>query len=153
MGSDSGNIKCIELKSKEVTGGKPILWLEHVFTLKHQPKSRRSSTQFGSAASTEFDEISRGGSVRASEDEAIAEEPAVTPGSKAHAGPVTAIEIHMSTVFTSGGSPGTAALHEWTQGGSLHHMHRLKDLGEALAVNSYFSVPNRGGVLCLLCQT
>ena len=129
VGSDSGNVRRIELKHKEVTGGKTQLWLENVFTLQHHPKSRRSSIQLGSATSTEPDDLSRADSARASEDFASAEEPAVAPGSKAHAGPVTTIEMHRNTVYTSGGSPGTAALHEWTQAGALHHAHKLRELG------------------------
>lgn len=129
IGSDSGNVRCVELKRKEVTAGKIQLWLENVFTLKHHPKSRRSSIQLGSATSSELDDLSRAGSARASEDFASAEEPAAAPGSKAHAGPVTAIEMHRNIVYTSGGLPGTAALHEWTQGGALHHAHKLRELG------------------------
>ena len=131
VGSDSGNVRRVELKRKEITAGKTQLWLEKMYTLKHHPKSRRSSTQFGSATSTELDDLSRADSARASEDFAAAEEPAIAPGSKAHAGPVTAIETHRNTVYTSGGSPGTAALNEWTHGGALHHAHKLRELGMA----------------------
>ena len=132
VGSDSGNVKRIELKSKQVTGSRPALWLEHVLTLKHLPKSRRSSAQFGSATSTELDDLSRAESGHASDDLAAADEPATAPGSKAHAGPVTAVEVHRNTLYTSGGSQGAAALHEWTQAGTLHHAHKLKDLGMLL---------------------
>lgn len=130
VGSESGNVRRVELKRKEVTANKAQLSLESIFTLRHHPKSRRCSTQLGSSASTELDDMSRAGSARASEDFA-SEEPAIAPGSKAHAGPVTAIEMHRNTVYTSGGSPGAAALHEWTQGGFLHHAHKLRELGEA----------------------
>ena len=129
VGSDSGNVRRVELKHKEVTAGKTRLWLESVFTLKHHPKSRRTSTQLGSATSLDLDDLSRADSARASEDFTSAEEPATAPGTKAHAGPVTAIEMHRNTVYTSGGSTGTAALHEWTQGGALHHAHKLRELG------------------------
>ena len=130
VGSESGNVRRVELKRKEVAAGKAQLWLENLFTLRHHPKSRRGSTNLASVASTELDDLSRAGSARASEDFA-AEEPPIAPGSKAHAGPVTAIEMHRNTVYTSGGSPGAAALHEWTQGGLLHHAHKLRELGEA----------------------
>ena len=133
VGSDAGNVKRIELRSKQVSGGRIVLWLEHVFTLKHQPKSRNSSTQLRSIPSAEMDDLSRADSARASEDSALQEEPApaVLPGSKAHAGSVTAIQVHRNAVYTSGGSQGAAALHEWTQGGMLHHAHKLRDLGTA----------------------
>lgn len=150
VGSDSGNVRRLELKQKEVTAGKTQLCLENVFTLKHSPKSRRSSIQLGSTTSTELDDLSRADSVRASED--FAEEPAIAPGSRAHAGPVTAIETHRNTVYTSGGSPGTAALHEWTQNGAMHHAHKLRELGmtclfwsiihDAGAVNGILSTLN-----------
>ncbi|KAL3162493.1 hypothetical protein ABBQ32_010154 [Trebouxia sp. C0010 RCD-2024] len=133
VGSESGNVRRVELKRKEVTANKAQLSLESIFTLRHHPKSRRCSTQLGSSASTELDDMSRAGSARASEDFA-SEEPAIAPGSKAHAGPVTAIEMHRNTVYTSGGSPGAAALHEWTQGGFLHHAHKLRELGVARAI-------------------
>lgn len=138
MGSDAGNVKRIELRSKQVSGGKVVLWLEHVFTLKRQPKLRRSSTQLRSVASTEMDDLSRADSARASEDSALPEEPAaaVQPGSRAHAGPVTAIQVHRNAVYTSGGSQGAAALHEWTQGGTLHHSHSLKELGKLCCQSS-----------------
>lgn len=140
VGSESGNVKRVDLKRKDVTASKAQLWLEHIFTLRHHPKSRRCSTQLGSAASTELDDLSRAGSARASEDFA-AEEPAIAPGSKAHAGPVTAIETYRNTVYTSGGSPGAAALHEWTQGGTLHHAHKLRELGKPLTSCSHILHP------------
>lgn len=138
VGSEHGNVRRVELKRKEVTGGKAQLWLENVFTLKHHPKSRRSSVQLGSTTSTEMDDLSPADSARASEGYAVAEEPAVAPGSKAHAGPVTAIEMYRNTVYTSGGSPDTAALHEWTQGGALHHAHKLKELGRVHESNHFY---------------
>lgn len=139
VGSDSGNVRRVELKYKALTTGKPQLCLENVFTLKHHPKSRRSSTQLGSTTSTELDDLSRADSTRASDDFISAEEPASAPGSKAHAGPVTAIEMHRNTVYTSGGWPGTAALHEWTQGGALHHAHKLRELGTACSLHFLMS--------------
>lgn len=136
VGSDSGNVRRVELKYKNFTAGKPQLCLENVFTLKHHPKSRRTSTQLGSTTSTELDDMSRADSTRASEDFISTEEPASAPGSKAHSGPVTAIEMYRNTLYTSGGSPGTAALHEWTQGGALHHAHKLRELGTACSCPS-----------------
>lgn len=134
VGSDSGNVKRIELQSKQVTGGSTKCWLEHTHTLRHQAKRRRSSTVFSSTASAELDDLSRADSARASEDYTAGEEPAVgTVGVRAHSGAVTAVEAHQSLVFTSGGSPSHPALHQWAQNGMLQHTQKLKDLGTCSA--------------------
>jgi len=134
VGSDSGNVKRIELQSNQVTGGSTKCWLEHTHTLRHQAKRRRSSTVFSSTASAELDDLSRAESARASEDYTAGEEPAVgTVGVRAHAGPVTAVEAHRNLVFTSGGSPSHPALHQWAQNGMLQHSQKLKELGTCSA--------------------
>jgi len=135
VGSDSGNVKRIELQSDQVTGGSTKCWLEHTHTLRHQAKRRRSSTVFSSTASAELDDLSRVDSARASEDYTAGEEqPAVgIVGVRAHAGPVTAVEAHQNLVFTSGGSPSHPALHQWAHNGVLQHSHKLTDLGTCSA--------------------
>jgi len=132
VGSDSGNVKRIELQSDQVTGGSTKCWLEHTHTLRHQAKRRRSSTVFSSTASAELDDLSRVDSARASEDYTAGEEqPAVgIVGVRAHAGPVTAVEAHQNLVFTSGGSASYPALHQWAQNGVLQHSQKLKELGK-----------------------
>lgn len=131
VGSDSGNVKRIELQSDQVIGDSTKCWLEHTQTLRHQAKRRRSSTVFSSTASAELDDLSRVDSARASEDYTAGEEqPAAgIVGVRAHTGPVTAVETHKNFVFTSGGSPSYPALHQWVQNGMLQHSQKLKDLG------------------------
>ena len=131
VGSDSGNVKRIELLSNQVTGGRTKCWLEHTHTLRHQAKRRRSSTVFSSTASAELDDFSRVNSARASEDYTAGEEqPAVaTVGVRAHAGPVTAVETHKNFVFSSGGSSSYPALHQWAHDGMLQHSQKLQELG------------------------
>lgn len=51
-------------------------------------------------------------------------------GVKAHAGPVTAMELHGGRVFTSGGTQNYSALIEWDVSGTVLHTHDLRDLGE-----------------------
>ncbi|KAL0047223.1 hypothetical protein WJX82_010034 [Trebouxia sp. C0006] len=86
VGSDSGNVKRIELQSNQVTA---------------------------------------------------CEEPAVgIVGVRAHAGPVTAVEVHQNLVFTSGGSASYPALHQWAQNGVLQHSQKLKELGVARAIRA-----------------
>lgn len=129
VGSDSGNVKRIELQTKQVTGGNTRCWLEHTHTLRHVAKSRRSSTVFGSTASADLDDLSRADSARASE-MAASEEPAAGPvASRAHAGPVTAVEVHSCFVFTSGGTQSHPALHQWSPNGMLQHSHKLNQIG------------------------
>ena len=129
-GSGSGNVKRIDLRRVQATGGSTTFTLEHVSTLRHQGKSRRSSIAFSSSASAELDDLSRAGSAHASDDMSAVEEPhMVTAGVRAHTGPVTAIETHRNWIFTSGGTQSSSALHQWTRNGGLHHSHKLKDLG------------------------
>ncbi|DBB01174.1 hypothetical protein WJX77_003342 [Trebouxia sp. C0004] len=138
VGSDSGNVKRIELQSNQVTGGGSAkCWLEHTHTFRHQAKRRRSSTVFSSTASAELDDLSRADSARVCKDYTAGEEPAVgTIGVRAHAGPVTAVEAHQNLVFTSGGSPSHPALHQWAQNGMLQHSQKLKDIGVARAIKA-----------------
>ena len=129
VGSDSGNVKRIELQTKQVTGGNTRCWLEHTHTLRHVAKSRRSSNVFGSTASADLDDLSRADSARASE-MSVSEEPAAGPvAARAHAGPVTAVEVHSCFVFTSGGAQSHPALHQWSASGMLQHSHKLNQIG------------------------
>lgn len=131
VGSDSGNVKRIELHRKQTTDGNTKLWLEHTHTLRHPAKSRRSSIVFSSTASAELDDLSRADSAHASEDDSATEDPGPgTAGVRAHSGPVTAVETYRNFVFTSGGTHSSCALHQWTQNGMLHHSHKLKELGK-----------------------
>ncbi|DBA69568.1 TPA: hypothetical protein ACH3X2_012650 [Trebouxia sp. C0005] len=153
VGSDSGNVKRIELQSKQVTGGSTKCWLEHTHTLRHQAKRRRSSTVFSSTASAELDDLSRADSARASEDYTAGEEPAVgTVGVRAHSGAVTAVEAHQSLVFTSGGSPSHPALHQWAQNGMLQHTQKLKDLGVARAIKALSPIVHVRGPVAMTRQ-
>ena len=140
IGSEAGNVKRIELCSKEVPNGRPALFLEHSLTLRHQAKSRRSSTTFSHAASADMDDLMRADSARASADAdshpTSEGAPTGTLGVRAHTGPVTAVEAKGSFLFTAGGNHNTAALHQWGQSGMLHRSHKLKDLGEAASCSS-----------------
>ena len=148
IGSEAGNVKRVELCSKDVANGKPALFLEHSLTLRHQPKSRRSSTTFSNAA--DMDDLTRADSARGSADSHPTSEGAPTGnlGVRAHTGPVTAVEAQGSLLFTAGGNQNTAALHQWGQSGVLHRSHKLKDLGEGAPCSSTrYAVP-LGIILC-----
>ena len=134
IGSEAGNVKRIDLCSKQVTGSETKVWLEHNLTLRHVPKSRRSSTNFSHAASADMDELAKTDLPRKCSGESIPGSEGGTAGNpsgvRAHNGPVTAVETKGQFVFSSGGSQSTAVLHQWGQNGMLHRSHKLGDLGE-----------------------
>ena len=134
IGSEAGNVKRIDLCSKQVTGSETKVWLELNLTLRPLPKSRRSSITFSHAASSDMDELAKADFGRKNSAESNTASEAGTNGAgggfRAHTGPVAAIATKGQFVFTSGGPQSSAMLHQWGQNGTLHRSHKLADLGE-----------------------
>lgn len=140
VGSESGNVRRVTLKQGQDPNSTQYLSLEVAQTFKRNSSSRSTSQRLGSSSMESIpDDFSRVDSAHPTDDPLGSDEGSAggstgglaggLAGVKAHAGPVSAIEIHKGRVFTSGGTQSSAALIEWDSKGVMVHTHNLKELG------------------------
>ena len=140
VGSESGNVRRVTLKQGPDPNSTQPLSLEVAQTFKRYSTSRSTSQRLGSSSMESIpDDFSRVDSAHPTDDPLGSDKGSAEgstgglagglAGIKAHAGPVSAIEIHKGHVFTSGGTQNSAALIEWDSKGMMVHTHNLKELG------------------------
>lgn len=140
VGSESGNVRRICLVPSQDADSPHRFTLDVAHTFKrYSTSSRSASQQLCSSEDMPADDFSRADSAHHAEDLTGSEEGSAAglTGVKAHAGPVSAIEVHKGRVFTSGGTQKSATLIEWDIAGTMLHSHDLKELGEFSVISEH----------------